>query len=352
MILYRYIAREVLFTSLAVGSVLLLVIVGSRFARLLGRAASGRISLDILGQLTLLYMPYALQLILPISFMLALMLTFGRLYMESEMPVIQSSGVGQWQLLKLVLVLALLVTGLTAVSTLYITPKTQLASALLLREQQERTGFEAIPTGQFTRLGDQAVYVDAVSPDRQTLERVLIAQSESGQDILAVARIGYQQVSEATQSRFLVLEQGQRYALPGVDLTADVLQFERYVARVGVYTPPTVAEQVLTLSTPALLASDALQSRVELQWRLGLPLMVLVMVLIALPLTRVNPRQGRFVTILPVLLLQLLFLGALMSAQGFINKGQWPLWPGLWAIHLAFLLLGLLICWRRGVFVR
>ena len=89
MILHRYIAREILLTTLAVSSVLLLVIVGSRFARYLGRAASGRLSLDSLGQLTLLYMPYAAQMIIPISFVLAIMLTFGRLYMQSEMAVIQ-----------------------------------------------------------------------------------------------------------------------------------------------------------------------------------------------------------------------------------------------------------------------
>ena len=102
MILYRYIAREILISTLAVGSVLLLVIVGSRFARFLDRVASGRISLDILGYLTVFYTAYAMQLIIPLSFVLARMLTFGRLYIDSEMSVIQSSGVSQRQLMKLV----------------------------------------------------------------------------------------------------------------------------------------------------------------------------------------------------------------------------------------------------------
>lgn len=352
MILYRYIAREVLITTLAVGSVLLLVIVGSRFARLLGRAASGRISLDILGQLTLLYTPYALQLILPISFVLALMLTFGRLYMESEMSVIQSSGVGQNQLLKLVLVLALLVAGLTAVGSLYVTPKTQYAGALLMAEQRERTGFESITPGQFVRLGGQAVYIGGLSEDQQTLHQVFIAQSSATENNLALAQQGYQQITDATRSRFLVLENGHRYELPQADLRSTDLQFQRYALRMGVYQPPSVQQQVAVMTTAELLASDTAQASVELQWRLGLPVMVLVMVLIALPLTKVNPRQGRFMAILPVLLLQMLFLGGLMSLQGTVNKGQLPLWPGLWMMHGLFLAIGLLLCWRKGVFVK
>lgn len=352
MILHRYIAREILLSTLAVSSVLLLVIVGSRFARYLGRAASGRLSLDSLGHLTLLYMPYAAQMIIPISFVLAIMLTFGRLYMQSEMAVIQSSGVSQHRLLKLVLVLALGVAAITGLASLYITPLTQQMSEVVIQEQQQRTGFESITPGQFIELGSQAVYSQSISDDQESLEWVFIAQSDGDVDQLAVARRGFQQIAEDTQSRFLVLEEGHRYELPGADLAMTDLQFERYALRIGVHQPPTIEEEVEMLFLPALLASGELAAKVELQWRLGLPAMVIIMVLLAMPMTKVNPRQGRFMTILPVLFLQMVFLTSLMSLQGTINKGQWPLYPGLWAIHGVFLVAGLLLCWRRGVFVK
>ena len=350
MILYRYIAREIIISTLAVGSVLLLVIVGSRFARFLDRVASGRISLDILGYLTLFYTPYALQLIIPLSFILALMLTFGRLYMDSEMSVIQSSGVSQRQLMKLVFFLAVLVASLTAFSSLYLTPKAKFASELLLQEQQEKTGFESIAPGQFTKLNKQTVFVSQLSDDKTLLGRVFIAQADNNKTSLALAKQAYQQVNDTSRSRFLILEEGWRYELPAEDLTSNFLEFERYALRVGVYTPPSVKEQVAMLPLNKLLADPRLIAQVELQWRLGLPALVIVMVFIALPLTKVNPRQGRFMAILPVLLLELIFLGALMSLQSVINKGQWPIWPGMWLVHVVFLLLGLVLCWKRGVF--
>lgn len=352
MILHRYLAREIVFSTLAVSSVLLLVIVGSRFARFLGRAASGRLSLDSLGQLTLLYMPYAAQMIIPISFILAIMLTFGRLYMQSEMVVIQSSGVSQLKLFKLVMALAIAIAGLTAFASLYITPLTQQLSELVVEEQQQRTGFESLTPGQFVELGRQAVYSETISDDQETLQRVFIAQNREGVDELALAKRGFQQLSEETLSRFLVLEEGNRYELPSSDLAMTDLKFERYALRIGVHTPPSIKQEVEMMLLPELLASDEMAARVELQWRLGLPAMVLVMVLVAFPLTKVNPRQGRFITVLPVLFLQMVFLTSLMSLQGTISRGQFPLNPGLWSVHLLFLALGLFLCWRKGVFVK
>ncbi len=350
MILYRYIARELLLGTVALGSILFLVIVGSRFARILERVASGRISLDLVGYLTLFYTPYALQIIIPLSFILALMLTFGRLYMQSEMAVIQASGVSQRQLLGLALFLGVFMAGLTAVNSLYITPKSKFASEMLMQEQQEKTGFESLNPGHFTKLGDQAIFVESLNDAKTQLQQVFIAQSTPEQTQIAIAQIGYQQVKPENLSRFLVLEDGLRYELPQADLTSSVLAFDRYALRISVYSQPTVEEKVAMLSLPKLLQDSSLAAQTELQWRLSLPLLVIIMVLIALPLTKVNPRQGRLVALVPVLFLELVYLGVLMSLQGVINKGEWPIMPGLWLVHLVFLSLGLLLCWRRGVF--
>lgn len=353
MILYRYISREILTTTLAVSSVLLLIILGSRFARYLGRAASGKLSLDSLGQLTLLYMPYAAQMLLPLSFVLAVMLTFGRLYMENEMAVIQSAGISQRRLLLLVLFLSLGIAGLTAFSSLYLTPWTQELSQKVIQKQQERTGFESISAGQFMTLGEQVVHAQGLSDDQQSLTQVFILKrTNQGEELLFASR-GFQQLAEATRSRFLILENGLRYELPRADnLTSSELTFERYALRLATQRPLRLSEEVEALPLTALLKRKDKAAQVELQWRLGLPAMLVIMVLVAFPLTRIKPRQGRFMAILPVLFLQMVFLTSLMSLQDTINKDQWPLYPGLWAVHLIFLGLGLTLCWRRGVLGR
>lgn len=349
LILYRYLGREILLTTLAVTGLLLLVIVGSRFARFLGRAASGGISLDALGQLTLLYLPYAAQLILPLSFILAVMLTFGRLYMYSEMAAIQASGVSQRQLLGLTLVLGGGLALLTALGSFYVTPWTQKTSGQLLEVQRQRTGFESITPGQFTAIQQQAVYIERLSEDQQQLQQVLLVDAQAQQEILVVAQRGFQHNEPETGSRFLILQEGVRYSLPPTGMGVTQLDFGQYTQRISQYQPPELPQQVNMLPIHALFMSDLPQARVEWQWRLALPVMLLVMIFVALPFTRVNPRQGRLMALLPVLVCQLLYLGGLMALQDLMMKERWPLWPGLWLLHISFLSFGLFLCWQREV---
>lgn len=352
MILYRYLVREVLLTTLAVSSVLLLIILGSRFARYLSRAASGRLSLDALGQLTLLYLPYAAQMILPLSFTLGVMLTFGRLYSDSEMAVIQASGVGQRKLLVWILSLALLMTGITGVISLQVAPMARGMSETLLQAQGQQTGFESVTPGQFTRLGERILYASGLSEDAQTLERLFLVQPAAEGETLITAERAFQQLESATSSRYLVLQEGQQYELPVDDLQMNELGFARYALRLGSYQMPDRNTEASRLPLLDLLAQGDEAARIELAWRLALPLMVPIMLLIALPLTQARPRQGRFMTLLPVLLVQMVFLTGLMSLQESIVKGNWPAMPGLWPVLLLFLAFGLLLCRLRGVFVR
>lgn len=352
MILYRYLTREILTNTLAVASILVLVIVGSRFAKFLSNAASGKVSLEALGWLTFYYLPYALQLILPLSFILALMLSFGRWYLDSEMPVIQAAGVSQRQLLKLTFVLALVIASFTATGSFYVTPKALYASAKLMEEERQKTGFEQLTPGQFANHGKQSVFVESLSNNKQKLNKVLIAHEEEGKQFVALAKQGHQEISPSTKSKFLVLEDGWRYQLPDEDLALTNLQFASYALRLNTYQPPSVREQLTLLPINQLIKHTSSAANLELQWRLSLPLIPIIMLLIALPLTKANPRQGRFLALLPVIFLQLIYFGLITATQGNIAKGNWPLYPGLWAVHLTFLLLGLALSYQRGVLTK
>lgn len=83
--------------------------------------------------------------------------------------------------------------------------------------------------------------------------------------------------------------------------------------------------------------------RSELQWRLSIPLLVFIVTLLAVPLSKVNPRQGRFLKLLPAVLLYMSYLALLITARGMLDKGKIPLGLGLWWVHLIFLAIGLLL---------
>jgi lipopolysaccharide export system permease protein len=96
-----------------------------------------------------------------------------------------------------------------------------------------------------------------------------------------------------------------------------------------------------------LLDSDDIRLRTELQWRLSLPLLVFIVTLMAVPLSRVNPRQGRFLKLLPAILLYMAYLSILIAARGALEKGKIPPTLGLWWVHAIFLAIGLgLLYWE------
>ena len=113
---------------------------------------------------------------------------------------------------------------------------------------------------------------------------------------------------------------------------------------------PDISEEVTdrdALPTASLFGSQELRSIAELQWRISLPLLVFIVTLMAVPLSRVNPRQGRFLKLLPAILLYMAYLTLLTYARGWLENGKTPRLLGLWWIHALFLSIGLaLLYWE------
>ena len=101
------------------------------------------------------------------------------------------------------------------------------------------------------------------------------------------------------------------------------------------------------IPTLDLIGNPEPRAIAELQWRISLPLLVFVVTLIAVPLSRVNPRQGRFLKLLPAILLYMAYLTLLIAARGALDKGKIPVALGLWWVHAIFLVIGLgLLYWE------
>ena len=122
MIILRYFAREVMFTMLAVAGVVLIISMGWRFSGYLDRAAEGFMSSEILFALMAYRLPGFLELIVPISFFLALMLVYGRLHVDNEMIVLKACGMSEQRLVGITLTMAAIVMLLTGAISLWIKP--------------------------------------------------------------------------------------------------------------------------------------------------------------------------------------------------------------------------------------
>lgn len=359
MIIFRYLARDVLATTAAVCAVLMLVIVSARFIKYLADAAAGKLDPGVLFAIIGYRIPDFLELVLPLAFFLSILLTYGRLYVDSEMTVLQACGMSERRLITYTLLIGALVAALVGWMSIVVTPSGLAKAEELFNAQRQRGEIEGLSPGRFYSLrGDRGVtYTQGISADGR-LESVFLAQAdddEAGENgdngglVVVVADKGFSRRSEGTGERYLVLEQGQR--IQGIPGRADfqVTDFEEYGQRLEPVKPWELRADSEAMPTSALLGSDDPEHRAEIQWRFSLPMLVLTVSLLAVPLSKTNPRQGRFAKILPAILLYVVYLLSVNAARGAVEDGAMAIRFGIWWVHGLFLLIALgLIVWSSG----
>ncbi|MBF7054150.1 LPS export ABC transporter permease LptF [Halomonas sp. KAO] len=346
MIIFRYLTREILLTMAAVAGVLLLVIMGSRFIRYFSNAAEGEIPASILGTLMLLHLPGFLELILPLAFFLGILLAYGQLYLNSEITVLVACGTSPNRLLQVSLVPATLVAVLVGLCSLWLTPAGALETETLLEDQRSRVDFSTLGPGRFQEFGSgRTAYIEGISEDGSEMRGVFISERQRRSDgtpesVVTRAEGGHQVLDDETGSRFLVLSDGERYSVEPGRHQAERLEFDTYAVRLSRTETLRELDSPELATTRELLGDASPEARAQLQWRVSMPLMVFILTLLAMPLSRVNPRQGRFAKLLPAIFLHVAYLSLLLAALDAIGRGNLPAVIGMWPIHGAFLALG------------
>lgn len=354
MIIFRYLARDLLAITGAVCAVLLLVVISSRFVKYLADAAAGYLDANILFALIGYRIPGFLELILPLAFFLAILLAYGRMYVDSEMTVLFACGMSKNTLLGYTMAVALAIAVLVGWLSLSVSPGGLAKVDALFQAQTQRDEFDGVEAGKFYQLREErgVTYAESIDAQRK-LHNVFLAESggEESKDprlVIVVAASGSPRTAQANGESYLVLEDG--YRIQGVPGRADfqVTAFKEYGQRLA-RPRENNKLSVRSLPTRQLWNSNDPKYIATLQWRYSVPMLVLVVSLMAVPLSRANPRAGRFVKILPAVLLYILYLVALNGAKSYLEEGKLSPWIGLWFVHLIFLAVAAgLLAWDNG----
>lgn len=348
-IIFRYLTRQILVSMLAVTGVLLMVFMSGRFIKYLAQAAEGSISPDVLFAIMGYRLPDFLELILPLGLFIGILLAYGRMYLESEMVVLYACGVSERQIILQTLGAGLLVTVIVAACTIYLSPWGLQQVDAILKDQAQTTEFAMLVPGRFQKLkeGNRVAYAESLSSDKRQMHNVFIAQHDKPDQplVLISAETGNQYVDPKTGSRYLVLHNGARFEGNPGKTDYKVTTFGAYGMRLTKSKDVSFSGYTDAASTEQLLHSQDPKMRAMLQWRLTLPFIVPVVTLLAIRLSRVNPRQGRFFHLLPAMLIYITYLGLLIAGQSALAKGRLPSWLGLWWIHLVFLLVVAVLYW-------
>jgi len=350
LIVFRYLSREVLTTTFAVTAILMLIITSMHTIGYLADAAAGEISTSAVLELTASRAPFFLQIILPLGLMLGVLLVHGRLHLDNELVVLKSCGMSNWNLVQLTLGPAVFVAVIVGFVGIYLTPSGVYHYKKIIIEQQGRQDLEMLVPGSFQSHGStgQVTYAREIDNKGQLRDVFVAAVDQDNQPYVLLASSAHQkQLNE--QERFLIFEDGFRYSFPERNGVLEELSFQQYGLLLADSKLIRSISHLDSVPTIDLIGSDRADYIGRLHWRLSLPVIPLVLAVLAVPLSRTSPRQGRFARLIPGILIFQLYITLLMEARSIVEQGDAGAWI-IWLIHIVGLLIASFTVKYEGLF--
>jgi lipopolysaccharide export system permease protein len=324
--------------------------IGVALGELLNDIAGGRVPSGLLWVLIGLKMPEVMGTILPLSMFIAVIWGLGRIYRDQEMSVMRSSGFRWQMMLRPLFNLLLPVAAILLLVGLFLNPVAASATQQKLLDAFRNAAEWGLQTGTFhvLRDGELVLYVEAVEKDGRTLSNVFIQRKDEGREQVWSAEKGYYWLDKNTGNRYLTLENGQMTEGGSETLDFGIMRFSKNDLKLP--EPETRAKEdaVEVRKSADILFSGTVEGSVELQWRIAPAIAVIILGLMAIPLSHSSPREGRGGRALLGILVYSVYVNTLYMSRNWLLKGEMPLFLGFWWIHILALLIAIIWLRRQG----
>ena len=348
MIFRRSLVREMTTTAVGLFLVLLGILFTNLVLKLLARAAGGTVAPE--GVLTLLGFGamFYFNVLLSVTLFLTVLLTLTRWYRDSEMIVWFTSGQSLAQWVRPILWFAAPFLVAILVLSLFLSPWADRRRHEYERQLESRDEIGLITPGLFRefRSAHLVVFIESINTFDGTIRNVFLHSIDDEKDSTTVARVARLQEGP-DGARYVVLEDGRRYDGTRGRPDFRLMEFERYGLRLEPRGPTLSDQRAKVKPTLELIGDRTPRNLGELSWRISLPVSALLMALLAIPLSAMNPRVGRSINLLLALLAYVTYSNLISLVQAWIAGGRLSFGIGAWILHLAVLGLAALLFWRR-----
>lgn len=348
MILKRAAHREFIGTAAAVFVSLFAILLTTQAIRLLAQAAGGKITpesvIALLGFGAIGYLPVLLSL----TVYIAVLLSFSRWYRDSEMVIWLSAGMPLSAWIRPVLQFAAPFILLIVLLSLLLAPWAHRHADAFRERINQRDDIARVSPGAFNESGaaDRVFFVESVGGNDGLVRNVFISSMQNGRmGVIATAQ-GRSETA-ANGDRFIVLENGRRYEGEPGTAAFRVMEFDKYAVRVESKITGLAEQMPRTAYLWELLGDPQPANLAELSWRLGIPISAVVLCLLAIPLSFVNPRAGRTNNLIFAVLTFMVYSNVMSVSQVWVAQGRVSFLAGLVGVHVAMGSVLLFMFWRR-----
>jgi lipopolysaccharide export system permease protein len=349
-IITGYLAREIFKTSAATVLVLYIIFISNSLGRELADIADGDLPQQALWVVMLSQSVHILSMLLPAGVFFSIIFTFGRMYKDHEIVVMNACGLGYLDFYKPVAIVLLPMVLLSGYVSLVLNAQLRSDSYAAIDQGKDQNQFRLIKAGQFNRAGGDGVfYMESISEDRLELEEVILSQTGADAMIMEVAKSGQQKVDEVTGDLFLVLGPGQRVEGVAGQKDFKILDYEQHGILIQ-QREKSADTRVRKIAKPlaTLWTSSRRGDWIELQWRIAIPIVLVTLAIVAVPLSHISPRQGRFGKVGYALMVYLVYFNLMVATRAQMDSGVSPILVNFWWVHLLFIALAAVLLRRRN----
>jgi lipopolysaccharide export system permease protein len=353
MIFHRALLREFASLAGAVFMTLFAIALTTRLIRLLGQAAGGQIPTDAVIAFLGFFALGTLPVLLSLTMFISVLITLTRSWRDSEMVIWFGSGLSLTAWLRPVMLFALPQIAVIAALSLVISPWAAQMGAQYVTRLEARDDVSRVNPGVFGETGnkERVYFVESISGDASAVQNVFVSSVQQQKSGVSMSRTGRTETAP-NGDRFIVLEDGRRYEGAPGDEQYRVMEFQRYAARIETAESKEPQLSQKSMTTAQLLANPTPVNLGEVLWRVGIPVAAAILVLLAIPMSFVNPRAGRSVNLLFALFTYIVYSNLLSVSQARVSQGRMDFGIGVWLVHAAMIALLVFMFARRMQVIR
>lgn len=332
----------------AIFLIILGIVVAQRAGNIVRQVSRGILPNDAIGTILTFSLVQFMPMMLSLAIFLAVLLTLTRWHRDSEMVIWMNAGLSlrQWvvPILRFITPIVLIIS----LFSLLIMPWANDKADNYRAQLKKRDELSSISPGTFkeSNNGERIYFIESFDKLGYEVKNIFVQSKQNGKTGIITANSG-SRYKASNGDNFLRMEHGRRYETIPNTLEVTTTEFERYDIRVETKETAPTTSSAQTKSTQSLLAGATAADHAELHWRLAIPISTIVMVLLAIPLSFVDPRAGRSLNIMFAILIFIIYNNMLSIFQAWITQGKISVMVGLWPVHFSFILLGWYLYYRR-----
>ncbi len=331
----RYIVAEVLKPLAAVLGILVGLFVCFSSARYLAEAITETLGIALMMKLVFLKTLIALEVLIPIALYVSIVIALGRMHRDQEIIAMRAAGINGVRIIRAILWVAIPVGIVVGLLSVMGRPWAYEDSYILDAHANAELNTDRFQAGRFYGNEDSArvIYIQQKNESDGLMSNIFHYVDKEGSKEIILSRYANQMPAEENERTEIHLTDGTIHRLlqeaDDEETDDEIVRFEKLVLYLDEAADDIGYKRKAAATTSLLLSREAADIA-ELQWRLSRPLATILLALIAIPLSRSSPRQGRNEKIFTAAMVFALYYNLSGLARTWVEQEMVGSFPGIW----------------------